>query len=108
MSKSSTVSDLIKADMKEWGQRFSDYKKSSSLSTYELRYSYPLKAKQYRRDKVLKRLIDLNIKFATKSLISEQEKLKLKVSKQNITNSPHKVQVASVVGVKIVQDYYKI
>lgn len=56
----STLADLIHADMSEDGARRNRYWKSSSLPVCE-RFNHRPKPKRSRRDKVLKKLIQINM-----------------------------------------------
>ncbi|EFA4854917.1 DUF7301 family protein [Escherichia coli] len=56
----STLADLIHADMAEDGARRNRYWKSSSLPVYE-RFNHRPKPKRSRRDKVLKKLMQINM-----------------------------------------------
>lgn len=57
----STTADLISADLKERSARNQLYWQSSSLSMRE-KIKYRGKGKSYRRNRVLFRLIDINMK----------------------------------------------
>jgi hypothetical protein len=56
----STLADLIHADMSEDGARRNRYWKSSSLPVCE-RFNHRPKPKRSRRDKVLKKLMQINM-----------------------------------------------
>ncbi|APJ59105.1 DUF7301 family protein [Escherichia coli] len=56
----STLADLIHADMSEDGARRNRYWKSSSLPACE-RFNHRPKPKRSRRDKVLKKLMQINM-----------------------------------------------
>lgn len=67
MRKLSTASDLLVADMKQGRALFDRYRKSSSLPTRELKLNQP--RLNYRRDRVLKKIIYRDIEFARKTLL---------------------------------------
>lgn len=58
----STLADLIHADMAEDGARRNRYWKSSSLPVCE-RFNHRPKPKRSRRDKVLKKLMQINLRM---------------------------------------------
>ncbi len=59
----STTAELIASDFKEHSARRQRYWQSSSLSTLE-KIKYRWKSKPYRRDRVLFKLMDINMKAA--------------------------------------------
>nr|QVB87588.1 hypothetical protein JYM95_12775 [Salmonella enterica subsp. enterica serovar Give var. 15 str. CFSAN004343] len=70
----STLADLIHADMAEDGARRNRYWKSSSLPVCE-RFNHRPKPKRSRRDKVLKKLMQINmagfVRFVSETINGE-------------------------------------
>jgi len=71
----STTAELIAADLKEYSARRQRYWQSSSLSTRE-KIKHRCKLKSYRRDRVLFKLMDINMKAAVSmaGIQTKQEK----------------------------------
>ncbi|MCK1966850.1 hypothetical protein MT962_000636 [Franconibacter sp. IITDAS19] len=61
----STTADLIAADLKESSVRGKRYRQSSSLSQHE-KYEHRPKPRPYRRDRVLRKLMNINMQAAVK------------------------------------------
>lgn len=70
-----TVSDLINADLKEYGARRQRYFESSSLSFLEKIKNKP-QFRKYPRDRILHRLLRLNMNFFTKTIANDIEGIK--------------------------------
>lgn len=70
----STTAELIAADLKEYSARRQRYWQSSSLSTRE-KIKQRCKLKSYRRDRVLFKLMDINMKAAVSmaGIVTKQE-----------------------------------
>lgn len=68
----STTAELIAADLKEHSARRQRYWQSSSLSTRE-KIKHRCKLKSYRRDRVLFKLMDINMKAAVTMAVIETQ-----------------------------------
>jgi len=71
MAKSSTYQELLKRDIRQWQSLIWRYRKQSSLSRMEKSKNRP-QPKKYPRDRVMRRIMKLQMELVLKSMMQVQ------------------------------------
>lgn len=71
MAKSSTYQELLQHDIRQWQALIWRYRKQSSLSRME-KYKHRPQPKKYHRDRVMRRIMKIQMELALRSIMQVQ------------------------------------